>query len=246
MKFYRLPVESRGKIGSFSLVQYRWSEGCVEAGQFVMARTPGDPVSLDPFLARPMTIYDHEDGVASLLFEVRGRGTAALSMDAAYIEVSAPLGRGFSAPVAGSAPVALLGGGVGAARLRLLSRRLQKLGVSHDVFLGFAHEGQAHLSGAFPGAKVATMDGSAGVKGTVLDIAGDLGKYSTVYVSGPRPMLAAVKEAAEGVPSCQIAVEERMACGNGSCNGCAVPVRGGGYLRACVEGPVFEARTIAW
>jgi dihydroorotate dehydrogenase electron transfer subunit len=41
-------------------------------------------------------------------------------------------------------------------------------------------------------------------------------------------------------------VEERMGCGNGSCNGCVVPVRGGGYIRSCIDGPVFRAEVLAW
>ena len=32
-----------------------------------------------------------------------------------------------------------------------------------------------------------------------------------------------------------------MACGYGACFGCVVPVRGGGYLRVCVDGPVIDA-----
>ena len=32
-----------------------------------------------------------------------------------------------------------------------------------------------------------------------------------------------------------------MACGFGACYGCAVPRRGGGYLRVCVDGPVIDA-----
>ena len=32
-----------------------------------------------------------------------------------------------------------------------------------------------------------------------------------------------------------------MACGFGACFGCAVPKRGGGYLRVCVDGPVIDA-----
>jgi dihydroorotate dehydrogenase electron transfer subunit len=57
-------------------------------------------------------------------------------------------------------------------------------------------------------------------------------------------MLAAVKRVAGS--GCQFSVEERMGCGNGSCNGCVVPVRGGGYVRSCVEGPVFGAEVLAW
>ena len=90
------------------------------------------------------------------------------------------------------------------------------------------------------------MDGSVGTPGTVLDAVPDLDGYPAVYACGPNPMLAAVKrEVGEG-SLCQLSVEERMGCGNGSCNGCAVPVRGRGYVRSCVEGPVFNAEVLAW
>jgi hypothetical protein len=32
-----------------------------------------------------------------------------------------------------------------------------------------------------------------------------------------------------------------MACGFGACYGCVVPVRGGAYVRLCVDGPVLDA-----
>ena len=59
-----------------------------------MARAAGYPVTLDPFLARPFSFYDYDGKIASLLFEVRGRGTALLDL-ASTIEVTAPLGMGF-------------------------------------------------------------------------------------------------------------------------------------------------------
>ncbi len=84
----------------------------------------------------------------------------------------------------------------------------------------------------------------------VLDAAPDLAGYSAVYACGPNPMLAAVKHATAGTNGrgvvCQLSVEERMGCGNGSCNGCVVPVNGRGYVRSCVEGPVFDAEVLAW
>ena len=39
----------------------------------------------------------------------------------------------------------------------------------------------------------------------------------------------------------ELAMETPMACGFGSCFGCAVPLRGGGYMRLCVDGPVVNA-----
>ena len=244
MKFYKAEIEERKELGSYTLLRYRWRGGQLEPGQFMMARAAGYPVTLDPFLARPFSFYDYDGEVASLLVEVRGRGTALLDQ-ASTIEVTAPLGKGFRIDP-GLGRAALLGGGIGVAPLKILGRRLDAMGVPNEVFLGFADARSAAVAREFPGAEVATMDGSVGTHGTVLDAAGDLENYGAIYSCGPNPMLAAVKLAAGDGILCQLSVEERMGCGNGSCNGCVVPVRGGGYVRSCVEGPVFEAEALAW
>jgi dihydroorotate dehydrogenase electron transfer subunit len=243
VKFHSVKIEEREVLGSYTLLHYRW-EGPVGPGQFVMARTAGYPATLDPFLARPFSFYDHDGEMASLLFEVRGRGTALLDL-APTIEVTAPLGKGYRVePALGRA--ALLGGGIGVAPLKILGRRLAAMRVPYDVFLGFADAESAVVAREFPGARVATMDGSAGIHGTVLDTTDTLRDYGALYACGPNPMLAAVKLAAGEDSLCQLSVEERMGCGNGSCNGCVVPVHGGGYIRSCVEGPVFPAEVLAW
>jgi len=243
VKFQGVRVEDREVLGSYTLLHYRW-RGTVEPGQFVMARMAGYPTTLDPFLARPFSFYDHDGEIASLLFEVRGRGTALLDL-APAMEVTAPLGKGFRIEP-GLGRAALLGGGIGVAPLKILRRHLDAAGVPHDVFLGFADAESAVVAREFPGTKVATMDGSAGAHGTVLDATETLQDYGAVYACGPNPMLAAVKLAAGENSLCQLSVEERMGCGNGSCNGCVVPVHGGGYIRSCVEGPVFPAEMLAW
>jgi dihydroorotate dehydrogenase electron transfer subunit len=65
-------------------------------------------------------------------------------------------------------------------------------------------------------------------------------------------MLRAVAEycRSQSIP-CQVAVEEKMACGLGICWSCAVPViasdgRGWWNVRACMEGPVFNGARIWW
>jgi dihydroorotate dehydrogenase electron transfer subunit len=243
MKFYNVEVEERRELGSYTLLRYRW-EGSVEPGQFVMARAAGYPITLDPFLARPFSYYDYDGEVASLLFEVRGRGTALLDV-ASTIEVTAPLGKGFEIdPDPDRA--ALLGGGIGVAPLKILGRHLEARGVPYDVFLGFADAECSVVAREFPGAEVATMDGSVGTHGTVLDAGVKMGDYDAVYSCGPNPMLAVVKLAAGDSLRCQLSVEERMGCGNGSCNGCVVPVHGSGFVRSCIEGPVFDAEVVAW
>lgn len=62
-----------------------------------------------------------------------------------------------------------------------------------------------------------------------------------VYACGPEPLLKKVKEIASRakVPA-YISLEQRMACGVGACLGCAVKSAGGGYLKVCKDGPVFE------
>jgi dihydroorotate dehydrogenase electron transfer subunit len=60
-------------------------------------------------------------------------------------------------------------------------------------------------------------------------------------------MLKAVGHIADsaGIP-CQVSMEERMACGVGVCLGCAIKVNSGGYKMVCKDGPVFDAKEIAW
>ena len=95
------------------------------------------------------------------------------------------------------------------------------------------------------GARVATDDGSVGHHGLLTELLSkELYRDSRaqVYACGPAPMLEAVRAmcATRDVPA-QLALEAGMACGFGACFGCAVPKRGGGYLRVCLDGPVIDA-----
>ena len=71
-----------------------------------------------------------------------------------------------------------------------------------------------------------------------------------VFSCGPTPMLKAVAElAAKYNLPCQVSLEEFMACAVGGCAGCAVQVstpEGDAMKRVCVDGPVFDARTVVW
>jgi dihydroorotate dehydrogenase electron transfer subunit len=102
---------------------------------------------------------------------------------------------------------------------------------------------------------VMTADGSLGERGGVLDALPDAiarAEAEVVYAVAPAPILVAVASfcRTNRLPV-QVAVEERMGCGFGLCNTCAVPVArkdGSGYdnLRACVDGPVFDPARILW
>jgi dihydroorotate dehydrogenase electron transfer subunit len=96
-----------------------------------------------------------------------------------------------------------------------------------------------------------SMDGPDSERRTVLDLffSRPTDEHEAVYACGPAGMLQRLEEACRvsGKPL-QVCMEERMACGVGACQGCAVPVRqpAGGYRMACRDGPVFAAQEIDW
>jgi dihydroorotate dehydrogenase electron transfer subunit len=69
-----------------------------------------------------------------------------------------------------------------------------------------------------------------------------------VFSCGPHPMLHAVADLAKDYDlPCQVSLEEYMACAVGGCAGCVVRVKtenGPAMKRVCVDGPVFDARSI--
>jgi dihydroorotate dehydrogenase electron transfer subunit len=69
-----------------------------------------------------------------------------------------------------------------------------------------------------------------------------------IFSCGPHPMLEAVTQLAiEYELRCQVSLEEFMACAVGGCAGCVVEVAtaaGPTMQRVCVDGPVFDARSV--
>ena len=250
MKLHQVEVLGREKFGNHVLLRYRWNGEQPQPGQFVMVRA--EDSTLDPFLSRPLFVHDYVDEVASLLFEVRGRGTALLAEAGSSLVVSAPIGCGFDPGVEGS--VALVGGGVWVSPLKLLSKNLDLLGISHDLYLEIPASAPAAYAAwihrTYPTATLAPTDDEPEKAARVLlKSLGDLSRYRALYVSGAHETLVATREASRNVVPAQLAVRERMACASGSCYGCAVPVWRSGkmtYARACVEGPVFAAEALAW
>ena len=249
MKLHEVEVLERERFGDHALLRYRWMGAPPEPGQFVVARTAGS--ALDPFLPRPLFAHDYDGEVLSLLFEIRGRGTALLAAEDAGLLVSDPRGRGYTID---DGPVVLVGGGVWISPLKLLARCLSRSGIGHDVYLEMPASAPeayaAWISKNYPDATLVPTEGAPDASRTVLDRIGDLSRYAGLCASGPVIMLDAAKERASTstVPA-QLAVRERMACATGSCYGCAVPVWEAGeraYARACVEGPVFPGEVLAW
>ena len=173
------------------------------------------------------------------------------------VDVVGPLGRPFPLPAEPAACV-LVGGGYGSAPLFWLAEELRARGCHTEMVLGAASEdrlfGVVEARRAADGVTVTTDDGSAGRRGWVSDVLGevvDRTSAGVVYACGPMAMLRSVTEVAERHGAvAQVAVEESMACGVGVCMTCVLPVTGNDgvtrMVRSCVEGPVFRGDRVRW
>ena len=97
--------------------------------------------------------------------------------------------------------------------------------------------------------RIATDDGSYGVKGFVTDVLREIlekGEADCVMAVGPMPMMRAVSDLtrAYGVKTV-VSMNPLMVDGTGMCGCCRVTV-GGKTRYACVDGPEFDGHEIDW
>ncbi|WP_056928622.1 dihydroorotate dehydrogenase electron transfer subunit [Candidatus Symbiothrix dinenymphae] len=70
--------------------------------------------------------------------------------------------------------------------------------------------------------------------------------HPTIYVCGPKPMMLAVaKLAKQNDVSCEVSLENRMACGIGACL-CCVEKTTFGNACVCTAGPIFNINQLTW
>ena len=225
-------------------------------GQFYMlaaAARWGAGADERPYLPRAFSYMINAGGRLTFMLERVGPGTERLAeLDAGdELWLMGPLGQGFSEPPPDGRRAILAGGGVGVPPLRALAGVIDDRRVRVDALLGFRDAHHAEIAESlFEGTalQIATDDGSAGHHGFVTELLAaelDADDHAVVYACGPPGMLEAVRAlcAARDVPA-QLALEAGMACGFGACYGCVVPVRAGGYVRLCVDGPVLAGELL--
>jgi dihydroorotate dehydrogenase electron transfer subunit len=251
---------------AMTLLDAEMAEG-TSPGQFFQVRLKGPGA---PYLPRPFSIYDwhlDENGRKAgitILYKVVGTGTAALSrLDAGdEVALTGPLGNAFGDPE-GADSILILAGGIGIAPFLTLVRSLLEKGVPKDsVSLLYGARTasliieEERFRDLGIGVEIATDDGTAGARGTVMEL---LGRHCSivppkrmfVYASGPMPMLNVVSLfcAGRGIRG-EVTLEARMICGVGVCNSCAVAVKspkapdGWEYKLVCRDGPVFSASSL--
>lgn len=227
------------------------------ASQMMQMRLEGDGLMFSPgqflnlkldgcFLRRPISVADATENEVTILYKIVGRGTGQLAeiRPGAKLDVLCSLGNGYDLCKAGSHPL-LVGGGAGVPPLYFLARKLREQGLEVTVVMGFGSAADVFYVSEFErlGCRVslATVDGSAGMRGFVTDLFPE--SYSYIYTCGPLPMLKAVYDKSR--TSGQFSFEERMGCGFGACMGCTCKTKSG-PKRICREGPVLEKEEIVW
>lgn len=207
-------------------------------GQFYMIRGWD---ALNPFLSRPISISNIEDGEITFLYEVKGKGTHIISSlrPGDTLELLGPLGNGFDLNVKGN--IAIVSGGAGLAPMAYLMRTLN---CNIDFYCGFRKEVyytdeiKNHVNSVF----ISTEDGSLGHKGFITEIF-EPEKYDVVFTCGPLPMMEEVYEKCKDKVHIYMSLESRMACGIGACLGCSIKTKSG-MKRVCKEGPVFSGEEV--
>jgi dihydroorotate dehydrogenase electron transfer subunit len=190
-----------------------------------------------------------------------------------YLEIWGPLGNGFPPP---SYPVLLMvAGGIGYtpfmavgreamghARYGSPPRQVRAVKRAQLLFGVRTAELLPNDLHRFKdvGIEVQTIsdDGSTGKQGLaselLLEELAKLNRHETaVYCCGPEALMKAVAHIClgQGVP-CYLSLETPMACGLGLCYSCVVRVKDEvdpkhwDYHRACIEGPVFDARRLVF
>ncbi len=222
-------------------------------GQFVMVRVGQ---TLDPLLRRPFSIHAvYDSKTVLILYRVIGKGTNLLAnvIKGESLDIVGPLGRGFAWQEESRA--VLVAGGMGIAPLFALAQFISRKGAGGEtsVLIGGRNEADTfcveELRSMGLRVQVATEDGSRGKRGLVTDLITKriVNSRPVLYTCGPYPMLRAVADLAIGRGlSCQVSLENFMACGVGACLGCVAEMKDGSLIRVCKEGPVFEAKGVAW
>lgn len=216
--------------------------------------------NLDPFLRRPISIYnlDKENGILEFIFQVKGKGTELLSKkkEGDLIDIIGPLGNG-TFKIDEYRNLAIIGGGIGIFPLYELSKEAKNNSKNVHTYLGFRNKELVTLERKFEEVSneliITTDDGSYKNAGFAINyLENDLAKNNIdcILACGPLPMLKAVKKLAEekNIP-CQVSLEEKMGCGMGVCLGCAVKTATSKsdnpeYLHVCKAGPVFDSKLV--
>ena len=219
-------------------------------GQFVQVRVDNSPTT---FLRRPISInyVDRATNELWLLVQLVGDGTRRMAeyKPGDVVNIMLPLGNGFTLPADKEQKLLLIGGGVGTAPMLYLGAILKKAGYTPTFLLGARSKEDVLQLEQFEQlgtVYVTTEDGSLGEKGLVTQHFRFVAHSDMIYCCGPMPMMRAVAASAytRGI-ECEVSLENKMACGLGTCL-CCVEDTVSGNECTCTKGPVFNIKQLKW
>lgn len=229
--------------GTFRMVLEGDTSACVRGGQFVDVAIEGR------FLRRPFAVLEWDEHKLSIIYKVVGGGTSEMSAmkPGQALDLLTGLGNGFDASECVSDALVVCGS-IGASPTFSLVKELLAQGRKATVILGFNTASDIILFEEYKAlgadVRIATADGSAGIRGFVTDaIKAICPKFDYYYTCGPMVMMKAVCEMLPGRG--EASLEERMGCGCGICYGCSCHTAKG-PRRVCADGPVFKKEDIIW
>ena len=215
--------------------------------------------TVESILRKPFSVFhaDTSTGNIQMLYQIKGATTIGMSRKKPgdVIDLVGPLGGSvFKVDARLNAHHIMVGGGYGVPPLVFLSERLRQGGFHGPItFIVGARSKElllceAELMTLGVTVRPTTEDGSHGTAGRVTDVLREIvDENAAVYTCGSTGMMRAVGEMsiAANVP-CQVSLEVPMPCGVGVCMGCVIDLTDGKRIRACTEGPVFDARKVVW
>jgi dihydroorotate dehydrogenase electron transfer subunit len=224
----------------------------IKPGNFAEILVQG---SKDVFLRRPFSILDvdYNERWISFYVKIIGNGTQQLGMvkKGDLVNLIYPLGNSFSLPDENQ-KVLIVGGGSGIAPFILLGKELLKKRINTTYIIGGKSKKDILLIDEFSKygeVLIATEDGSLGEKGFVTDhsiFKNTKVRFDKIYTCGPEAMMKAVSGIARSAgTTCEVSLENMMACGFGVCLCCVTPTVEGNK-RVCWEGPVFNSTYLKW
>ena len=220
-------------------------------GQFVEVRADNTG---DTYLRRPISInyVDRDANEMWLLVAGVGDGTRRISSvkPGERLNCVMPLGNHFTMPHMPSERVLLVGGGVGVAPMLYMGAELKRMGCEPTFLLGARSAADLleldHFR-KYGRVCITTEDGTSGERGFVTNhsvLTSE--RFDRIATCGPKPMMMAVaRYAASAGISCEVSLENMMACGLGACL-CCVEKTTAGHLCVCKEGPVFNIKKLLW
>ena len=220
-----------------------------QAGQFIILRVDEEGERM------PLTIadYDREAGTITIIFQIVGKTTQALSEmneGDSIQDFVGPLG--VASHLDGYKKVAVIGGGLGSAIAYPQAKALFQKGVEVDIIAGFRSKDlvilEKEMRAASTNLFITTDDGSYVRKGFVTDILKERieagANYDLVIAIGPLIMMKVVANLTRpyGIKTI-VSMNPIMVDGTGMCGGCRVTV-GGETKFACVDGPDFDGHLV--